>query len=377
VRLGRRNDLSEDLKKWLRTRWRWLVFGFSIALTVLTFYFVFRKIDQHAFAHLFLMQDRGLLISAAAFILLQIILGGERWRTILSAMMRGNTPSLMSVQAVFYSSIFFNCLPLGAIGGDVARVWLARKFALSLRKLVLSVLIDRMLVVGALIVLAFISLPSIAEPLGTTIWLGCAAALVAGMAIFLLLQPIAHTLGRWGKTRLVYSLLRTAEELRSAMQRGSLIAALWALLSAICGNLAAYCIARSLGINVSLTAMIAVMSIVTIVTALPISLAGWGVREFSVVALLGLLGIEREAALLLSVEFGLVGMLMSLPGGAIWLAVRWNGTTASVVPSEGPNAQWRGGHLTPGVQEPQRVTYPLENEGDSPATRSSVSGTSW
>lgn len=347
------------------------MFGFSIALTVLTFHFVFRKIDQHAFAHLFLMQDRGLLISAAAFILLQIVLGGQRWRTILSAMMRGNTPSLMSVQAVFYSSIFFNCLPLGAIGGDVARVWLARKFALSLRKLVLSVLIDRMLVVGALIVLAFISLPSIAEPLATTIWLGCAAALVAGMAIFLLPQPIAHTIGRWGKTRLVYSLLRAAEELRSAMQRGSLIAALWALLSAISGNLAAYCIARSLGINVSLTAMIAVMSIVTIVTALPISLAGWGVREFSLVALLGLLGIEREAALLLSVEFGLVGMLMSLPGGAIWLALRWNGATASVVPSEGPNAQWRGSHLTPAVQEPQRVTFPLENEDDSPATRSS------
>jgi hypothetical protein len=77
------------------------------------------------------------------------------------------------------------------------------------------------------------------------------------------------------------------------------------------------------------------MSIVPILSALPISLAGWGVREFSVVALLGLLGIKREAALLLSVEFGLIGTLMSLPGGAIWLAIRQNGATAaSVVQSE-------------------------------------------
>ena len=310
---------------------RWLVFGFSIVLTVVTLYFVFRKIDQHAFAHLFWMQDRGLLIGAAAFILLQISLGGERWRTILSAMTRGHTPSVMSVQAVFYSSIFFNCLPLGTIGGDVARVWLARKFALPLGHLVLSVLTDRMLVVGTLIVLALLSLPSIAQPLATTIWLGCAAALVAGAAVLLLLHPIARMLGRWRKTRLVYFLLRTAEELRSAALRGSLLASLWALLSAICGNLAAYCIARSLGIDVGLTATIAVMSIVTIVSALPISVAGWGVREFSVVTLLGLLGIEREAALLLSVEFGLIGMMMSLPGGAIWLAIRWNGTTAASV----------------------------------------------
>jgi uncharacterized membrane protein YbhN (UPF0104 family) len=100
-------------------------------------------------------------------------------------------------------------------------------------------------------------------------------------------------------------------------------------------SLAAYCIARSIGIDVSLIATIAVIPIVTIVSALPISLAGWGVREFSVVTLLGLLGIEREAALLLSVEFGLIGTLMSLPGGVIWLAIRRNGATAaSVVHSE-------------------------------------------
>jgi len=179
------------------------------------------------------------------------------------------------------------------------------------------------------------SLPSIGQPLATTIWLGCAAALVAGAAIFLLLRPIARMLGRCRKTRLVYFLLRTAEELQSAMQRGSLRASLWALLSAICGNLAAYCIARSLGIEIGMIPMIAVMSIVPIVSALPISLAGWGVREFSVVALLGILGIEREAALLLSVEFGLIGMLMSLPGGVIWLAIRRTGATAaSVVHSE-------------------------------------------
>src|SRR5947209_7807383 len=97
--------------EWVRTHWRRLGFGLSIALTVVTLYFVFRKIDQPAFAHLFWMQDRSLLIGAAAFILLQINLGGERWRTILSAMTRGHTPSIISVQAVFYSSLFFTCLP--------------------------------------------------------------------------------------------------------------------------------------------------------------------------------------------------------------------------------------------------------------------------
>jgi glycosyltransferase 2 family protein len=66
----------------------------------------------------------------------------------------------------------------------------------------------------------------------------------------------------------------------------------------------------------------AVMSMVTLVTVLPISLAGWGVREVSVVALLGMLGVDQAPALLLSVEFGLLGLLMTLPGGLLWLFVR-------------------------------------------------------
>jgi hypothetical protein len=67
--------------------------------------------------------------------------------------------------------------------------------------------------------------------------------------------------------------------------------------------------------------MMAVISMVTLITVLPISLAGWGVREVTVVALLGMLGVEDEAALLLSIEFGLLAMLVSLPGGVLWLFV--------------------------------------------------------
>jgi hypothetical protein len=40
------------------------------------------------------------------------------------------------------------------------------------------------------------------------------------------------------------------------------------------------------------------------------------------VALLGLLGVDREAALVLSVELGLISTLLSLPGGIFWLTLR-------------------------------------------------------
>jgi uncharacterized membrane protein YbhN (UPF0104 family) len=93
-------------------------------------------------------------------------------------------------------------------------------------------------------------------------------------------------------------------------------------MSVGCAALSTYVIASTLGITIGPVTMAAVMSLVTLVVILPISIAGWGVREVSFVALLGLLGVEREAALLLSVEVGLLTMLVSLPGAVLWLLAR-------------------------------------------------------
>ena len=69
---------------------------------------------------------------------------------------------------MYYASIFFNCLPVGTLGGDVARVLLARRFAVPVKQLVLSVLIDRIVMVAALVVLAALTLPAIVHPLART-----------------------------------------------------------------------------------------------------------------------------------------------------------------------------------------------------------------
>jgi uncharacterized protein (TIRG00374 family) len=305
-----------------QTHRHWLALGFSVVLTAVTLFFVFRGIDRQAFAHLLATQDRGWLAVAAMFLLAQIFLGGERWRSILCAFMRGPSPSTASVQAVFYASIFFNCLPFGTVGGDVARVWLARRFALSLGQIVLSILVDRVLTVAALIMLALATLPTISSPFAVTAWFGGAAILVAVALSMLLLGVIERLLGRWRRQRLIHFVLRMAEELRQLNKRAGLIALCFALASGACSGFGAYCIARSLGLGVGPVPMIAVTSMMTLVVALPISVAGWGVREISLVALLGLLGVDREAALALSVELGLMSTLLSLPGGVIWLTLR-------------------------------------------------------
>jgi glycosyltransferase 2 family protein len=98
------------------------------------------------------------------------------------------------------------------------------------------------------------------------------------------------------------------------------------LLAAILGQMmfagAAWSLARSLGVEIGMIDCLVIMQLVALVTALPISVGGWGAREVSMVGLLGLIGVASSAALLLSVELGLVGLLVNLPGGLVWLAAR-------------------------------------------------------
>jgi uncharacterized membrane protein YbhN (UPF0104 family) len=305
-----------------RTFRRWLAPGFSVVLTAATLFFVLRGIDREVFARLLMTQSRGLLVVATLLMFLQLIFGGLRWSSILRALIRGPLPRISAVLAVFYGSIFFNYLPIGTVGGDVARVWLARRLTPSLGQIVLSILVDRVVTVVAFVVLALATLPTVPTAYVTTIWLGGAGILLTGALGIVLLGVIERLIGRWGHQRLIHLVLRVAEDLRLLLRRGGLPALCFAVVSSACAGLAAYAISQSLGISVGLVPMLAVTSLMSLIVALPISVAGWGVREVSLVALLGIFGVDREAALVLSVEIGLINTLLCLPGGVIWLMLR-------------------------------------------------------
>ena len=92
-----------------------------------------------------------------------------------------------------------------------------------------------------------------------------------------------------------------------------------AILAQIGLSLATYIIARSLAIDIGPLDCLMLMQPVALITALPISIGGWGVREVTMVMLLGLIGVSSEAALALSVQIGLINLIVSLPGGLLWI----------------------------------------------------------
>ena len=74
-----------------------------------------------------------------------------------------------------------------------------------------------------------------------------------------------------------------------------------------------------MGLTVTWMNLLLTIPLVIFFMALPISIAGWGVREGVMVLGLGYLGVSAEEALALSIVFGLSTLIVSIPGSAIWL----------------------------------------------------------
>jgi uncharacterized membrane protein YbhN (UPF0104 family) len=90
--------------------------------------------------------------------------------------------------------------------------------------------------------------------------------------------------------------------------------------------------AASLGIKVSVIDCIVLMQPVALASNLPISVGGWGVRETAVVLLFGLVGVPSSAALVLSLQLGLLALLVVLPGGLLWLLLQFRNRRKSTAP---------------------------------------------
>lgn len=101
-----------------------------------------------------------------------------------------------------------------------------------------------------------------------------------------------------------------------AVQRQPRIKIVVSIVRSICLTLAiqictiaAYVVgAHSLAPNISIMEVSAAAMVVTFVASLPISFAGWGVRELSAVLALGAIGVQNETALTVAIFIGTVAM---------------------------------------------------------------------
>ncbi|NQV46339.1 MAG: flippase-like domain-containing protein, partial [Rhodospirillaceae bacterium] len=141
---------------------------------------------------------------------------------------------------------------------------------------------------------------------------------VAGLGVLMFLDRLPARISHW---RIVHGLaLLAADTRRVFLQPVHTIKVLfWAIVGNANITLAVYLMALSLGLDVTWLDCLILVPPVILITTLPISIAGWGIREGAMVTAFGLIGVPAEGALVLSLMFGLWGLVMGLPGGVIWL----------------------------------------------------------
>jgi glycosyltransferase 2 family protein len=306
----------------------------KIGLSALAVGLVLHTVDLSAAWGRMAGQDVGYLLAAAGAMMLQICVGGLRWHVILKRL-QAPARVLTSLQ-LFYISAFFNVCLWGAVGGDVVRGWLSYRGKVSARTSINSIVLDRVAALAGVALLVLITAPYWATKFeNRTLALlpaGVAAAGLLGIVVLAQFERLPQSWRHLRPMRLVQSL---GEATQTIFLRPA--AAVPTLLLAITAQalmaLSAYFLAQSLSIGLSLIDCLVLMQPVALLTSLPISVGGWGVRETAMIGILGLVGVHSTAALALSVELGLLAMVISAPGLIFWFVLKPKRTKVpSVVP---------------------------------------------
>jgi len=251
----------------------------------------------------------------------QIFLGALRWREI-SALCGA---PLTDMQAFRYNMIgaFFNQTLPSSIGGDAVRLWLVNRTGAGWRAATYSILTDRAVGLIALAIIIVASLPFSYNMIGDAhgrlaLVFVDFAALAAGSGFLLLGYLPWPWLRRWWPTRHVHACSVIANQVIFNRKSGPKIAVL-SLTIHVLAVVIAWCAVRSIAAPADFEQIFLLVPPVMLITMMPISIAGWGVREASMMVAFGYAGLARMDGTVVSILFGGVTFIVGAIGGLVWI----------------------------------------------------------
>lgn len=274
------------------------------------------------------------------------ILNAMRWRMLLRSVSTAPVPSLVDLTALVMAGMFMNLFLPSTVGGDLLRGELLRRRLGRRVQAYVSILMGRILALIAMLVLA-------AGALGLE-WLrvgrvdtgtalivagfGCGAGLVLWTATSQRMSRLAMRLGS-PRIKAIITEVRTGFAAYMA-SHGTLVQVfLLAIVANIIGViLPVALLASAIGLSVPPAFHFVAVPLITIVTLVPITVNGMGLREGAFAWLYASVGVPVTDAVALSLVFTAALVVLALVGGATLLLPRYSLLEA---PSSDPNANDR------------------------------------
>jgi uncharacterized membrane protein YbhN (UPF0104 family) len=292
-----------------------------IAVSLALLYLALRGINFAAIQARLSQINLGWIALAVLVALLQIFLGALRWREI-SDLCHAPLTDLLAFRYNMIGAFFNQALP-SSIGGDAVRLWLVQRSGAGWRAATYSILTDRAvgLIALALIIVASLlwSYGMIGNDKGRLVLvLVDFAALMGGLGFLLLAYLPWAWLKTWWPTKHIHACSVIANRVIFGRTSGPKIAVL-SLSIQVLVVVVAWCAVRSIAAPVDFEQVFVLIPPILLITMVPISIAGWGVREATMMVAFGYAGLAQTDGTVVSILFGLVYLIVGGLGGLVWI----------------------------------------------------------
>lgn len=282
----------------------WVVAG-RLAVSVAVLWIVARYVDVTAvLARLSALSPAWVALGLAVSVL-QVGLLAWRWR--FTAARLGIDLPLREAIGEYYLGILLNQLLPGGVAGDASRAWRHARATTTTGPPVRAVILER---ASAQVVMTMVAIVSVlllpwATPTSRAL-IAAAGVLLGGLALRALVR-------RPGSDSVAGRLWSDAR--RALLAPDAIVVQLASALVVVASYVGVFLIAaRAVGIQTPLTSLLPLVAPVLMTMLVPVTIAGWGVREAAAAALWGLVGLTPEDGAAISVTYGLLVLVASAPG---------------------------------------------------------------
>ena len=320
-----------------------LTFAIKLLLTVLLLWLIFRKIDSRVMLGTIQHARIDLLIFCVVFYTISQVLNTYKWSILLHS--HGPRHPFKRLLTYNFIGVFFNFFMPGMVGGDVQKcyaVYRDEKAELGeaipkgrLTEVISSIMMARVTGVIAMIWHANIAYFFIFKPFHMVTsqdafmqnYLPMLLLGLLAISFLIILLPIcfnfhiSHAPRKTLLSKIIQPLKNMAMKMRGYIVDYKLF--FWVMLYSLifqgAMNLLNAFIGMALRIEVPVIYYFIAIPLITLCTAVPISLNGWGLRENSYAYFMHFIGITTEQSVLISLTSVLVVALNAVIGGVLIL----------------------------------------------------------
>ena len=229
-----------------------------------------------------------------------------------------------SIETLLIGAFFSNSV-ITFIGGDAMRVWRLLRLGHGFRRIVSAVVTDRIIGFAAIVILVSVLLPYtleiVTDPVSRWSVRILAFGGIAGIACYVFVGFFPIEFSRIAYIGALVEFATSSRQLIRHPRMGAYSLFTGAAMHVL-NVLGVYFLCVGLSLDLKILDAFILVPPVLFISMLPISIAGWGVREGAMAVALGFVFIPPEGAVTASIAFGVIHLAIGLIGGPIWFFSR-------------------------------------------------------